>query len=104
MQERPVPGSRRHRRSRKADPMKKALLSAVVAAVSVASSTQAVAAPMSPSSRNVAQYFTAPVQDAFTLLADTDDPLLVYYIPRRGGVAVQYPMSASPAPRFQINA
>ncbi|MFY0570557.1 hypothetical protein ACN28E_42955 [Archangium lansingense] len=84
--------------------MKKALLSAAVAAVSVVSSTQAVAAPMSPSSGNVAQYFSPIVQDAFTLLADTDDPLLVYYIPRRGGVAVQYPLSTSPVPRFQLNA
>ncbi|HYO74402.1 MAG TPA: hypothetical protein VEU33_50840 [Archangium sp.] len=84
--------------------MKKTLLSAVVAVATIASAEQAAAAPMSPSARNVAQYFSTTVQDSFTLLADTDDPQLVYYIPRRGGVAVQYPLSPAPAPRFQINA
>ncbi|EPX59898.1 hypothetical protein D187_002642 [Cystobacter fuscus DSM 2262] len=59
---------------------------------------------MSPSSRNVSQYFSATVQDAFTLLGDTDDLSLVYYIPRRGGVAVQSPLSTAPIPRFQVAA
>lgn len=84
--------------------MKKALLSAAVVALSIGSAGQAVAAPMSPSARNVAQYFSATVQDAFTLMGDTDDLSLVYYVPRRGGVAVQSPQSASPIPRFQISA
>ncbi|QRK10236.1 hypothetical protein JQX13_09135 [Archangium violaceum] len=84
--------------------MKKSLLSAAVVAMSVGAAGQAAAAPMSPSARNVAQYFSATVQDAFTLLGDTDDATLVYYVPRRGGVAVQSPLSTSPIPRFQISA
>ncbi|EPX65169.1 hypothetical protein D187_000594 [Cystobacter fuscus DSM 2262] len=84
--------------------MKKSLLPAVLAVVSVASSGQVAAAPMSPSANPVAQHFSATVQDAFTLLADTEDPLLIYYVPRRGGVAVQYPLSTSPSPRFQVGA
>ncbi|RKG92504.1 hypothetical protein [Corallococcus terminator] len=81
--------------------MKKLLMSAAVIALS---STQAMAAPMSPSARPVAQNFSATVQDAFTLLGDTDDLKLVYYIPRRGGVAVQSPLSTNPIPRFNITA
>lgn len=60
------------------------------------------AAPMSPSARDVAGSFSPAVQDAFTLLADTDNPNLIYYVPRHGGIAVQSPKSASPVPRFQI--
>lgn len=60
------------------------------------------AAPMSPKARDVAGNFSATVQDAFTLLADGDDANLVYYVPRRGSIAVQSPLSTSPVPRFQI--
>jgi hypothetical protein len=68
----------------------------------LAAFTHAEAVPVAPGARDVAQYFSATVQDSFTLLADTDDPTLVYYIPRRGGVAVQSPQSSNPLPRFQI--
>lgn len=84
--------------------MKKSLLSATVVALSLSSASPALAAPMSPAARDVAQHFSATVQDAFTLLGDTDDLGLVYYVPRRGGVAVQSPTSASPIPRFQAAA
>lgn len=82
--------------------MRKSLLLSSVFALSTGLAGQAVAAPMSPTDRNVAQFFSPTVQDAFTLLGDTDDLKLVYYVPRRGGVAVQSPLSASPIPRFQI--
>lgn len=71
-------------------------------ALALAPLALAQAAPMSPSARDVAGSFSPAVQDAFTLLADTDNANLVYYVPRRGGVAVQSPLSASPVPRFQI--
>ncbi|WP_044279741.1 hypothetical protein [Myxococcus stipitatus] len=83
--------------------MKKLLSAAAVAALSF-TATQALAAPMSPSARPVSQHFSPQVQDAFTLLGDTDNLNLVYYVPRRGGVAVQSPSTPSPIPRFQATA
>lgn len=64
--------------------------------------SHASAAPMSPNDRDISGAFSATVKDAFVLLADTDDVNLVYYVPKRGAVAVQSPLSASPIPRFQI--
>ncbi|MFE8597228.1 hypothetical protein [Archangium violaceum] len=83
--------------------MKKSLMHAAVVAASVASFGQVEAAPMSPSARPVAHNFSALVQENFTLLGDTDDPRLIYYVPRRGGIAVDSAASANPIPRFNIN-
>lgn len=63
---------------------------------------QADAAPMQPGEQSVVHNFSPEVRSNFVLLADTDDPTLIYYIPRYGGVAVQAPQSAAPLPRFQI--
>ncbi|HEX5746430.1 MAG TPA: hypothetical protein VFZ09_09300 [Archangium sp.] len=84
--------------------MKKSLMHAAVVVASVASLGQAQAAPMSPAARPVAQNFSALVQENFTLMGDTDDPFLIYYVPRRGGVAVDSAASTSPIPRFNISA
>ncbi|NTX04432.1 hypothetical protein HUA74_30045 [Myxococcus sp. CA051A] len=81
--------------------MKKFLSATAVAALSL-SATQALAAPMSPAARPMSQHFSPIVQDAFTLLGDTDNLNLVYYVPRRGGIAVQSPTTTNPVPRFQI--
>ncbi|MFY2562994.1 hypothetical protein ACN469_35700 [Corallococcus terminator] len=81
----------------------KKFLSATAAAALSLTATQALAAPMSPSAKPMAQHFTPTVQDAFTLMGDTDNNNLVYYVPRRGGIAVQSPASAQPIPRFQIS-
>lgn len=81
----------------------KKFLSATAAAALSLTATQALAAPMSPSAKPMAQHFSPTVQDAFTLLGDTDNNNLVYYVPRRGGIAVQSPQSAQPIPRFQIS-
>jgi hypothetical protein len=80
----------------------KKILTTAVAALAL-SATQSVAAPMSQSARPVAQHFSPEVQDAFTLLGDTDNLSLVYYVPRRGGVAVQSPSTTNPIPRFQVS-
>ncbi|MCP3164008.1 hypothetical protein [Myxococcus qinghaiensis] len=81
----------------------KKFLSATAAAALSLTATQALAAPMSPSAKPMAQHFSPTVQDAFTLLGDTDNNNLVYYVPRRGGIAVQSPASTNPIPRFQIS-
>jgi hypothetical protein len=59
-------------------------------------------APMSPSAKDISGNFSTVVNDSFVLLADTDNSNLLYYVPRRGAVAVQSPLSTSPIPRFQI--
>lgn len=64
--------------------------------------SQASAAPLSPEARDVHSQFSVQTQDSFTLFGDTDDPSLIYYIPRRGAIAVQSPQSANPIPRFSI--
>jgi hypothetical protein len=43
------------------------------------------------------------VRDNYTLLADSDNPRQVYYVPRFGGIAVNAPSSANPVPRFSIS-
>jgi hypothetical protein len=84
--------------------MKKSILSAAVVALSLGAMEQAVAAPMNPAARPPPGNWGPIVVDNFTLLADTDNLKLVYYIPRKGGVAVQSPLSTSPIPRFSIYA
>jgi hypothetical protein len=64
--------------------------------------SQAHAAPLSEAAKDVHSQFSADMQDKFYLLGDTDDDQLVYYIPRRGAVAVQSPQSDNPIPRFSI--
>ncbi len=51
----------------------------------------AQAEPMNPASKAAPGTFSARILSAFTLFADSDDPALVYYIPLRGGLAVQSP-------------
>ena len=60
-------------------------------------------APMSPSEKNVSGFFSGAVQDSFKLLADSDDPTLVYYVPAQGGIAVDAASSAKPLPQFGIS-
>ncbi|MBP9707633.1 MAG: hypothetical protein KBD78_08305, partial [Oligoflexales bacterium] len=38
----------------------------------------------------------------FDLYADADDSKLLYYVPRRGGIAIQAPESDNPIPRFSV--
>jgi hypothetical protein len=76
-----------------------ALLSALTL---LAPAAPLLAAPMSPEVNKIGLTFSAAVQDSFVLLGDTDNPKLVYYIPRRGGIAVQAPKTQDPIPRFSV--
>lgn len=81
--------------------MKKSLSTYLIAlALSAASSAGAV--PMQPGHGTVPGQFSAYVQSRFTLLADSDNSTLVYYVPKFGNVAVQSPQSSQPVPRFSI--
>lgn len=62
----------------------------------------AQAEPMNPASKAAPGTFSARILSAFTLFADSDDPALVYYIPLRGGLAVQSPASPRPIPRLSV--
>ncbi|RKG56438.1 hypothetical protein D7X30_22955 [Corallococcus sp. AB011P] len=64
---------------------------------------EAAAAPMSPTARPPPGIYSAQVVADFELLADSDSPNLVYFVPKLGNLAVQSPQSPSPIPRFQIN-
>jgi hypothetical protein len=83
--------------------MKKTLLRSLCVGLALAITAPAMAAPMHPQARDVSGHFSPYVQHSFTLLADSDDTRLVYYIPRQGGVAVQSPLSSNPIPRFAIS-
>jgi|GEM_PF-1789177 len=74
----------------------------VIAALTSIQSIGALAAPADPSDKPVRAQFSARVNDEFELLADSDDDGLLYFIPRRGALAVQSPMSSSPLPRFNV--
>ncbi|WP_044890974.1 hypothetical protein [Myxococcus hansupus] len=64
---------------------------------------QAVAAPMHPTAVAPPGSYSAQVLNDFALLADSDNPNLVYFVPKLGNLAVQSPQSPAPIPRFQIN-
>jgi hypothetical protein len=73
------------------------------ASATLLASSYSLAAPLDPSEKNVSQLFSAQVKDSFVLLADSDDASLVYYIPTRGGIAVDSPFTSAPIPRFSIS-
>ncbi len=77
--------------------LKKTCLSLAVLLPSIAS-----AAPMAPSEADVAHHFSTSVQADFTLLADSVDPALVYYVPNTGGVTINAKQSIQPVPSFQV--
>jgi hypothetical protein len=64
------------------------IVSALSTFVLLSSTAAALAAPMAPSNGSLQGKFSAQVQADFVLLADTEDPNLIYYVPQRGGVAV----------------
>ncbi len=78
--------------------MKKALF----VAAGLLASAIANAAPMAPESSPVTAVFTADVSSAFLLLRDSDDPQLLYYVMKNGGISVDAKTSANPIPRFQV--
>jgi len=61
------------------------------------------AAPMAPADNGISGKFSAQVNADFILLGDTDDAALVYFVPQRGGVAVDARSSANPLPQFQVS-
>lgn len=82
----------------------KHLLTIATTASTLFAASDAYAEPISPKDKNVAQLFSPEVQNEFTLLADTDDASLVYYVPRTGGVRVKSPLSEDPRPSFNVTA
>jgi hypothetical protein len=83
--------------------MKKSMSTYLIALALGAAGT-AGAVPMHPGDRPPPGQFSAQVQSRFTLLADSDNTKLVYYVPKFGNVAVQSPQSTQPVPRFSIYA
>jgi hypothetical protein len=61
------------------------------------------AEPMAPADGRLKNKFSSQVNADFLLLADTDDASVVYYVPKRGGIAVDARTSSNPLPRFNIS-
>jgi len=79
-----------------------AVTSSVTAALSLLASASALAAPMDPAEKPVRVQFSKSIINNFELLTDSDDNSLLYFIPRRGALAVQSPQTTNPLPRFNI--
>lgn len=74
-----------------------------ILSVALFPSHAAFSAPMDPSEKNLTAQFSVQVQSDFLLLADSEDNSLVYYVPARGGVAIEARNSTNPLPQFAIS-
>jgi hypothetical protein len=79
--------------------MKKlALAISALSAMGLSNLSQAV--PVDPNDVNVEKDFTVEVQAQFNLFADSDDPNLVWYVPKQGIIGLLNPAHPNPRPRF----
>lgn len=79
--------------------MKKlALAISALSAMGLSSMTQAV--PVDPNDVNVEKDFTVEVQAQFHLYADSENPNLIWYVPKQGIIGLLNPAHPNPRPRF----